>query len=165
MILEVVRALAEWLNDGTNGLGAKLASLDFDGSDTAPTVGTIADETQNDLVGQGHFPTIPGVAIQLQEIADIEPEVTMAYRDAKATVLIRVGRSSADTRNAKRDTSYILRAGMRSLRLFNAAVRTRNQVEIYSCERLHCGLLWAPTEDVIVTGAIVGTWWLRDCLP
>jgi len=165
MILECVRSLTDWLNDGTNGLAAQLVVIPRDGADTAPQVGTIADETRNNLVAQERFPSTPGVAVNSAGLPMLDGEVTTVTRDGQATIHIRVARAAADSMNATRDTSYILRAAIRSLRLFNASTRNRNNIEIYSCTELRLAALWKPLDDLVVTGAVVGTWQFRDTAP
>lgn len=165
MILEVLRSVTDWLNDNTNGVTAQLALIPLEAGDSAPTVGTIADETRNNSVAQQYLPSTPGIAVNIQEIPLLDPEVTTVTRDGHAKVLIRVGISNADTKYATRDTSYILRALVRSLRLYNAATRTRNSIEIYSCIDLRLVALWQPKDDQLITGAVAATWQFRDTAP
>jgi hypothetical protein len=142
MILEVLRLVTDWLNDRNTGLVAQLALIPYDDGDVPPAVGTIADETRDANVALQLLPSSPGVAVN-----------------------IRVGRDSADTQHAVRDTSYILRALIRSLRLFNASTRSRNAIDVYSCDRLAIRPLWTPIDDTIVTGAVVAHWQFRDNSP
>lgn len=165
MILEVVRSITDWLQDGTNGVAAQLALLPLDAGDSAPSVGTIADETRSNIVAQGRLPSTPGIAVNSQGIKELDPEVTTVERDGQITLHVRVGCASADTKNATRDGSYILRAIVRSLRLYNAATRTRNSIAIYSCIDLRLAALWQPIDDQIITGAVIGTWQFRDIAP
>lgn len=165
MILELVRSLTDWLNDGTNGLVAQLALIPLDGADVAPAVGMIADETRNNMVAEQRLPSTPGVAVNVQQIPLLDGEVQTITRDGVAEVLIRIGRAAADTDNATRDSSYILRAAIRSLRLYNSDTRSRNQIQIFSCTHLAIKPLWAPLDDTVVTGAVVGRWEFRDCAP
>ena len=165
MILEVLRQVTDWLNDPTNGVAAQLALIPLDGADTAPAVGTIADETRNNSVAQQYLPSTPGIAVNIQEIPLLDPEVATVERDGEAKVLIRVGVPNVDTDNATRDTSYILRAIVRSLRLFNASTRTRNQIAVYSCIDLRLASLWQPKDDQLITGAVAATWRFRDIAP
>lgn len=164
MILELVRSLTDWLN-GAQGLAAQLLVIPRDGGDPLPTVGTIADETRNDLVAQSRLPSTPGVAVNVQEMPMMDGEVQTVTRDGQAKILIRYGVDAADTMNAVRDTSYILRAGIRSLRFYNTTSQSRNQIQIYTCEKLAIKPLWAPVGDQLVTGAIMGTWSFRDIVP
>lgn len=165
MILEVVRLLGDWLNDSSNGVTAQLANIQYDAGDTAPAVGTIADETRNSQVAQGRLPSTPGMAINLSQIPFLEPEVSTVLRDGQADVVIRVGTSATATENAKRDASYVLRAAMRSLRLFNASTRSRNGIQVFSCQQLRVVPMWAPIDDQIVTGGIEATFYFRDTIP
>ena len=165
MFLEVVRSLTDWLNDPTNGLVAQLAFIPLEAGDVAPTVGTIADETRNDVVAQGRIPGDNGLAINTQEMPMMDGEVQTVTRDGQAKVLMRFGVNSQNTANAVRDTSYVLRAGIRSLRFYNTSSQQRNSIQIYTCEHLSIKPLWAPLGDQIVTGAILGLWSFRDIAP
>jgi hypothetical protein len=165
MIIEVLRSLADWLNDPTNGLVAMLGTIALESGDTAPDVGTIADETRNALVAQERLPSFPGVAVNLKRVAFLDGEVATITRDGKVDVLVRVGRSNQDTENAARDTSYILRAAVKSLRLFFGDSRERNDIQIYSCNEFSMTSLWAPMDDAIVTGAVAMQVQIRDVSP
>lgn len=165
MILEVLRTLTDWLNDPTNGVVAQLALITLEAGDTVPTVGTIADETRNNRVAEQYLPSTPGIAVNLQQIPLLDPHVVTVDADGDANVLIRYGIAAADTKNATRDTSYVLRALARSVRRFNRDTRTRNGIAIYSCIDLRVLSLWQPVEDQIMTGAIAGTWRFRDTAP
>jgi hypothetical protein len=165
MILEVLRLVTDWLNDQNTGLVAQLALIPYDDGDVPPAVGTIADETRDPNVALQLLPSSPGVAVNIQQIPQLDGEVATVSRDGMAQVLIRVGRDSADTQHAVRDTSYILRALIRSLRLFNASTRSRNAIDVYSCERLAIRPVWTPIDDTIVTGAVVAHWQFRDNAP
>lgn len=164
MILEVVRSLTDWLNDGSHGIVAQLATVPRDGGEPLPTVGTIADETRSNLVAQQRLPSTPGFAVNVQQIPMLDGEIQTIVGDGVAQILMRYGVSNADTQYATRDTSYVLRAAILSLRRYNADTRSRNQIQIYSCTHLAIQPLWAPIDDVIVTGAIVGHWQFRDSL-
>jgi hypothetical protein len=166
MILELVRSLTDWLNDGSHGLVAQFASIPRDAGDPQPNVGTIADETRNILVAQSRLPSLPGIAVNVQQMPMLDGEVEMVTRDGEATILFRYGVAAEDSQNAIRDTSYVLRAGIRSLRFYNtSANQQRNSIQIYNCRHLAIKPLWAPVGDQIVTGAIIGTWSFRDIAP
>jgi hypothetical protein len=169
MILEVLRSVTDWLNDVTNGVAAQLAAIPLDGSDTAPGIAAIADETRDNSVAQQYLPRSSNagalIAVNIQEIPLLDPEVETIERDGLAKVLVRVGVTNVDTKDATRDTSYVLRAIVRSLRLYNAATRTRNAIAIYSCEDLRVAALWQPKDDQLITGAVAVTWRFRDTAP
>ncbi len=162
MIVETLRLLTDWANDPTTGFAAKLALLTLDGSDTVPAIGTIADETRNNLVALNRLPSTNGIAVNLQQIPLLDGEVTINTRDGWADVLFRIGRTTADAMNAVRDTSYIARAGIQSLRDFNASTRTRNGISLCDCQHLAIVPLWESIEDQVVTHGIKGRWQFRD---
>jgi hypothetical protein len=165
MIVEVLRSLTDWLNDPTTGVAAQLALIPRDGSDPAPTVGLIADETRNNLVAQERAPALPGIGVNLLTMPQLDGEVATVTRDGIAEVLIRIYRRGADTKDLVRDSSYIARALIRSLRLYNAGTRTRNSIDIYSCESLAIVPLMQTVEDAQVTHGVRGRWQFRDYAP
>ena len=58
MRLETLRALTAWLNDGTYGVNAQLASVPRDGSDALPAdFALIAEATSNQYAARGQMPT------------------------------------------------------------------------------------------------------------
>lgn len=165
MILEVARSLTDWLNSNTTGLVAQLALIPLESGDSVPSVGTIADETRNDLVGQQRLPGDNGIAVNIPQLPMLDGEVTQYTRDGIADVVIRIGRTSVSTKDAIRDTSYIARAGIRSLRLYNAQQNTRNSIAIYSCLSLGIVSLWESIDDQQITHGIKGRWQFRDLIP
>ena len=165
MILEVLRELTDYLNDPTNGVAAKLATTPRDAGDPLPTLGTIADETRNNAVAQQYLPSTPGIAVNIQQVPLLDPHTVQIDADGDAIVIIRYGVAAADTKDATRNTSYVLRAIARSLRSFNRSTHTRNGIAIYSCLDLRLLQLWQPKEDQVMTGAALGTWRFRDTVP
>lgn len=162
MYLEVARSLTEWFNDPTHGIAAKLLGVARDPGDPLPDVGTIADQTTNNLVAQMKFPSIPGIAINVRGIPQLDGENNTVTGDGVADILVRIARAEVDTKFASRDTSYILRALMQSWRHYNSSVHTRNDIQIYDCQKLICAPDWTTIEDVIVTGAANGHMAFRD---
>jgi hypothetical protein len=166
VILALVRELTDWLNDGTNGVVAQLSALPRDVGDSAPTVGTIADETRNSLVAQGRLPTTPGMSVNALEGALIDNQVVTATGEGRCTVAIRWGVSNEATKDASRDGAYVLRAIIKSVRLFNHDNRTRNSIQMYVDPDvpLHARTLWQTNEDSLVTCALSGQWICRDLI-
>jgi hypothetical protein len=164
MILEVLREITEFLNDGTDGVVAILATISRDPGDPLPTVGTIADETTNADVAQQRLPSFPGIAVNIERIPQLDGQAETITRDGVAEVLIRVGVSSEHTENATRDTSYILRALVASLRRFSSSQHDRNGIEIYAPLDLVVGPTWQPIDDMVVTGAVRAKYQFRETL-
>lgn len=165
MILESCRLLTDWLNDPSNGVAAMLATTPRDAGDPLPTLGTIADETRNDLVAQQRLPSLPGVGVNVEIVNELDGEVATYTRDGRPTLLIRYGVAKDATSTGVRDAAYVLRAIIKSIRLFNASTRTRNQVDIYSCLQLSYTPMWRPIEDAIITGAVRVQFQARDNAP
>ncbi|HEY9229342.1 MAG TPA: hypothetical protein VIP11_22025 [Gemmatimonadaceae bacterium] len=161
---EVLRALTDWFNDPVEGIVARLATLPRDGGDALPVVGTIADSSRNNLVAQGKYPSVPGIAVNLRQIPLRDGEVNIPEGDGIADVLVRIARAEKDTKVATADTGYILRATLLSWRAFIRAPRTRNQIQIYDCPRLAIAPNWVAIDDLIETGAANGHLTFRDLL-
>lgn len=164
MMLEVARALTDWFNDGANGVAAKLALVPREGGDPLPDIGTIADFTRDNNVAQMRSPSLPGIAVNVLQIPQLDGENNTVTGDGIADVLVRVARKEADSKIAARDSSYILRALMLSWRAFNAQPRTRNQIEIYACEKLVVAPDWQLVESQLFTGAAKAQLFFRDHL-
>lgn len=164
MYLEVARDLTEWFNDPSHGIVAKLAGVPRDAGDPLPVVGTIADQTMNNLVAQLRFPSTPGIAINVRQVPELDGENNTVTGDGVADVLVRIARSNVDTMIASRDASYILRALMQSWRHYNSLSHTRNSIQIYDCQKLACAPDWTTIDDMIVTGAAKGQMSFRDLI-
>lgn len=173
MILEAVRMTRDWLADATYGVDAKLAALDYDGSDAAVTAfgsSAIVDETRNGPSARQRLPLTDTVTRAIAVSADempVAPGVNdQLPRDGQVAVLIRVGIADVDTQEAARDVYYTLRAVMQSLRALlqdaNAASRVRNQVHVYSIEAMRAARLATDMDDSQVIGAVLVTFKLRD---
>lgn len=166
-MLEAARIVADWLGSTTAGVNAKLAALDYDGSDTAPTsVATIADETRNGAVARDRLPTpFPCLAITVERFRQ-DGEVRTVVRDGSVTVLIRYGVSATDTGGGTRDAYYTMRAVVESLRELNRnenqASRTRNGRSLMACEEIEFRPMYQALEDGQVTGVVAATWTTRD---
>jgi hypothetical protein len=164
MILEVARALTDWFNDPVEGIAAKLVDIPREDGDAVPALGTIADLTRHNLVAQQRFATIPGIAVNVRQVPLLDGQNNTVTGDGIADVLVRIARSDQDTQQALTDTSYILRALLRSWRGFNRDTRTRNQVQIYHCDNLIIAPDWTPVDTAIVTGAASALLQFRDLL-
>lgn len=172
MLLETSRILADWLDDGTYGVNAKLPAVTLDGTDSVPANVTVVDETRDDDVALGRLPgTLPCVAVSVQEVeyADpLQPHVT-GQVSGKVTVLIRYGQRVVDSGTGLSDASYTLRAVMMSLRELHtneqAAARTRGDVVLISCDDVRQVPLTQEVGDAWVTGAVRATYTMYDLAP
>jgi len=145
MRLEVARMVADWLQDGTKGVDAKLAVLVADGSDVIPTtVPTIVDETRNQSAAVGRLDdlTLPAITVHVSEVRYQQPEFLQptGYADAEVTVLIRYAERTENPATARVNGCYVVKAILGSLRELHmnaqAASRTRNNVQMVACEGL-----------------------------
>ena len=140
MHLEVIRAVADWLADGTYGVNAKIDTLDLDGSDVAPTdVADILDETRDGIAALRNLPddtTVPVLCVFMPSDAQFSA-VNQGKQDAD-TFPVWIAYLDRDTAaaDAIRDASYVLRAVRKSLNEFHKgtagaiAARLRNGIEI-----------------------------------
>lgn len=137
MHLEVIRAVADWLEDPTYGVNAKIDVLDLDGSDAAPAdVAAILDETRDGIAALRSLPddtTVPLLCVFMPSDAQFSA-VNQGKQDADTfPVWIAYLDRDTETANAIRDASYVLRAVRKSLNEFHkngVAARTRNGIEI-----------------------------------
>lgn len=171
-MLDVLRMVTDWLGDGTHGVAAKLAALDFDGSDTAPT-GTlvIGDETRNAKAALSQYPGDFSIAVQLQPVETLDGQSATYTHDYDVPLLLRLSRKDSNAANATRDLLYCLRATVQSIEaLFNdtiaAAVsaRTRNGVHAGVIVSMGQALTREQREDNLVTAALQVTIRARDTL-
>ena len=172
-MLDVLRMVTDWFGDATHGIAAKLAALDFDGSDVAPT-GTlvIGDETRNAKAAVGNYPADAfGCLVQLQPVESFTGQSATYTHDYRVPVLVRFCRTDVDAAAATRDLLYTLRAAIYSIdALFDAGIaaavtaRTRNQVQAYVLEDISGALTREQREDNKVTAALTFTITARDLL-
>lgn len=172
MNLEPVRLLADWLADagqfagGASGVNAMMAAVPRDAGDPAPPAVTVFDETRDGNSARGDLPaTLPAIIVTSREIPQLDGEVATYTRDGVIELVVRYACEKADTKAALRDSSYTLRAVLKSVRQFNADTRSRNQLDVYSCLDLRFVAMWTPYESGVVTGGLIGRWQLRDNIP
>jgi hypothetical protein len=163
MILEVARLLTDWFNDPVQGVAARLNStVTRDAGEPLPAIGTIADQTRNNLVAQTKYPTTPGIAVNVRQLPLLDGNTQNVSADGIADILVRVCRSEKDSKIAARDSSYILRAIAQSWRAFNLDTRIRNQIQVYACVELAVAPNFEVEENLIHTGAVAGKLRFRD---
>jgi len=154
MMLDVVRAVADWLEHGTYGVQAKLAALDFDGTDTAPTgTLTVYDETRDDDIAIDRPPDPPFLKVVAGEVRSLDGEAAMYTHTADIPIEITIERSATSPSALVRDLYYTTRAVLHSLEaLFAPSIPdavsacTRNGVQLQTYANLSVARV-APTLD------------------
>ena len=171
MILEANRILADWFSHATYGVNAKLAVMDFDGSDAAFTLGLVADETRNGIVARDQVPANYSrmLLITSDALRGIDGEVLTYIRKAELTLIVRFVTRSSATESATRDGSYCIRAALQSLKdlettAAGAAARVRNGVSWFAVSSVESALMYQPLEEAVVAAALKVTVVLRDTL-
>lgn len=176
MILETMRAWADWLGDATYGVNAQLATIPLDGSDTAPdAVAIVADETRNGTAARRQIPdTLPALLVRLQQSGTLVPNIgpNTAVRDGEIPLLTAYAATNADSAKGNRNAVYTLRAIEKSLRDFmdpsiaaaNTA-RMRGNIQILSVTGLEHVTTYEPLEDRDVLAALIVTFQVRDTAP
>lgn len=182
MHLEAIRIITDWLAgtvldfQGVNqGVNAQLAGVPRDVGDAVPaSVQTFADVTRDDPVAQNAIPVnSPAIYVSAATPAEADGEALPGppgVRDARGLgIVIRYIRRDANTAAAFAETSYTLRAIVKSLKQLarsdNWVARTRNSIML----RAQMGLTWGIASEwegaAGVTGAIISTWYVRDQAP
>ncbi|MCC7132481.1 MAG: hypothetical protein IT352_07550 [Gemmatimonadales bacterium] len=137
MIGDLVRIVADWLEDGTHGVGAMLANVPRDVGDALPATPTVIEETANPRLGRGRLPetTMPYLAVTAEAVTAIDAEVVTDDGYFSAAVRIQYVGKDDDAAGVKRDGGYTLRAVVWSLRRLmrqdaGAAGRQRNSIAL-----------------------------------
>lgn len=174
MQLEAQRIVADWLADATSGVNAKLDVLSYDGTDTQPadlaTIVAACDDT-NAAFGRFDGLTLPAVIVAPRDIEHKDPEIPQPNSgvDGVVTLLIRYAERTADGAKALRNGAYVTKAILASLRELhkneNAASRTRNDIQLWSCEGLREPGLYEETDDTWLISAVEVRYHARDLYP
>jgi hypothetical protein len=128
--VEVVRMVADWLADPTNGVGAELATLPRDGTDPLPATPPVTSELDDPRVARNYNPeTLPALAVTCEGMT-FEPAITSNVRRFDAVMLVRYIEANTASDEVVRDSSYIMRAVRRAIsRLMRTpAAQERNGV-------------------------------------
>lgn len=181
MHLELVRIVADWLRDPTEGVNALLPGIPREPDDPmAPTAVAIEDETtqldpatrrqHQELADPAEPWPVPVLSVLSSSGAtsdDDQPTAGVVV-DAHATILICYFTAEPDAARAVRYSSYTLRATMQSLRrLLNApqARRERNGVALWYGTGLQMVAVEAQRNDIIATSALMARYAVRDMQP
>ena len=171
MILDTVRAVADWLADGTYGVAAKLAALDYDGSDTAPS-GTLSiiDETRDDDAALPRVEaTLPSIRVQCGEVRSLDGEAATYQHRADLPLDIVIACEATSPSATVRNLYYYTRATLQSVEaLFSeniaAAVtaRSRNGVQLQFYTSLSAARVRPELDDTTGTAAVLLTVRVQD---
>ena len=173
MILESVRAFADWLAHPTHGVQAALGTLVLDGTDVVPSgTLTISDETRSDVAATerpGVEP--PYIRVQAGDVRGFEGQSATYTHDADVPLEILVVRQATSPAAATRDCYYTTRAVLRVIeQLFNpnlpaaVAAIARNGVQLQAIQTLSAGRIDVPITDNTITAAVFCTLRVRDTL-
>lgn len=168
MIVETNRIVRAWL---AADLPGRLAALATDAGDTVPAIATFADETTDLQAAQARpAEPFPSCTVMVPDVRVPESEVAQVTRDFEADVLVQVTFAGEQTERNVRDAQYVLRAVLQSLRELHRpehalAHRTRNQIQLYSCERLTLLGVATQAESTQVTVGLLVTYLGRDITP
>ena len=174
MILEAVRIIHTWLQDGTNGVNAKLPGVPLDGSDSVPAaIVTFLEETSSAQVARGRVPEVasqlPCLAVLQSGEVVVPAVIGTTYQDADITVTIWYVARDKDSDTARRDAMYTIRAIRRSLtELFkpaNDASRVRGSVQMFPTGEITIPPLFTVQDDVPISGAVEVRVKVRDTSP
>jgi hypothetical protein len=174
MRLPVVRALADWLDDPTHGVAARLATLTLDSGDTRPsTTLTVVDETRNASAAVDRFDDVdlPALLVTAVEVEHRDPEFQLHTdrADAIVRVVVRYAERTDEGATAITNGYYVLKATIAAMRAWMApayeAERTRVGVRVIHCESLRELALYEQNDDTWLIGTIEGRYYCTDSAP
>lgn len=170
--LHILRLIADWLADSTTGINAHLASLDYDGSDAAPSNVTVVDETRSGKVARREFTNELSGEVWVYRASaytwDAGGDNQGRHDTPDLDVAIHYFDRTAVSETGMRNDMYVHGAIMKSLRNLqqgSTAARTRNTAQLLRLASFRREPT-AQTEDgVIVAGALVVTVQARETNP
>lgn len=176
MIKDGLRRITAALSDPTTGVNARLAAVPLDAGDTAlPAVALIAEETTNPFAARGQLPesdsSFPCLLVGLGDGgAEIDPHQKTAVRDGTLNVLIRYAARQVASATGAQQGYDTLRAVQSCLTAWinldpNVALRAKNNIAIWYCERSQIVPLWEPVDDKVITGGLQLAYRVRDTAP
>ena len=165
---ELVRLVADWLEDTTYGVNAQLALVPRDGGDAQPTSVVIVDETRDPRPGRGRVPQddTPVVTVALQAMTHLTETITDdGYLSGE--VIVQYAAKNVEAWKAKRDGNYVLRAVAWSLRRLrrmdaNAAGRLRNNVALIGIDPIRFEPWFERVDDTLIVGTVTVPLTARD---
>lgn len=170
MILEALRVVTDWLNDGTYGAAAKLAALDYDGSDTAPSgTLTILDETRADDAALNRESAPPTIRVAATDVRELVQDGALQELDGDVSIELTIIRAATSPSAVVRDLYYTTRAVSQSLAdLFDDRIadaltaRTRGGVQVQGYTSLAAAQVRPELTDTTGTAGLVLTVRCRD---
>lgn len=180
MELETIRAVYAGLTDATIGLNAQIDGLTKDtNTDALPTHVAafynyadhpwVARKTLNRDEAVANNVILPCVTVYLDQPPILDPEVETIYRNGSVPVVIAYLSIEADEGKRMRDALYVNRAIQRFLRRFddnsNAAMRFRNNVNVYIAKSLTQYTPFQLGGDALTAAATLVTYQCRDHAP
>lgn len=169
-----MRIIADWLQDATYGVNAKLDVLTYDSGDTQPSdIATFADESRNASAAFRRFDglTLPALIITAPEVEHKDAEMAQygERADGSVTVQIRYAERTLAGDDALTNGNYIAKAVIASLRELhkndNVASRTRNSVRLVSCEELRELGQYEEVDDTWFLAAVQARYYVSDLKP
>ena len=167
-----------WLQDGTDGVNAKLALMSaaglLDGSDTVPAdIVTFLEETSSAVLARGRVPELasqlPCLAVLQSGEVTIPAVVGTSYFDADITIAIWYVARDKDSNTGRQDAMYTIRAIRQSLHEFfkpaNSASRTRGSVQMFPTGEITLPPLFTIQDDLPISGAVELRVKIRDIDP
>jgi len=163
-MIEPVRILADWLEDATHGVNAKLATVPRDVGDAQPPAVTVYDETRDDRIARGRVAdpedTLPAVYVTLRNAALLPESQVMDDGFFNADLLIRYVTRQSDASRAKQEAFYTLRAAAWSVRRLHRldgshASRTRNSVVLTRVLTVSYEPTLEEVEDALLVGTLI----------
>lgn len=171
MILESIEMIIAILEDETDGVNAQLAALERSSADRLPpSVKKVLSPATDNVVARGDAPAdFPILLVSMYGLASFQGNAygNASQRDANSLPLaIAYVRRDADSAQAVRETHYVQRAVLRSLRRFmtgDASRRTLRGVSIYDISEIGVEEIRASLgESLTATGLISPILAVRD---
>lgn len=172
MILEVVRAVADWLDDPTHGVAARLAALALDAGDTAPTgTLTVYDETRDDDAAIDRPPAAPFLKVVAGELRSLDGQAATYTHEGDVPLELTVQRALTSPAALVRDLYYTQRAMLQCVEaLFDptipaaVAACSRNGVQLQVITTLSAARVAPSLDDATGSAAVYLTVRCRDTL-
>lgn len=169
--VSLIRLIAGWLGDATNGINAQLDVIPYDGADTAPADLTVLEETTNLDTALGRLPEPTSrpcaqVYLSADGTETVDHQVS-AIRDFDATVTVRLSLDQAASAAGARDLYYYVKATLESLRalhLTTEANKTRGSLvlTVPGGDGFRVSPVQAQLDDETLTAAITVRYTARD---
>lgn len=175
MELEVIRMVAAALADATHGVSAAIPGVPRDAGDAEPAAVTVYDATRHgwvtreEITLRGLNASLPALAVGLFRPAPVDGEIQTVFRDGTFDVVVQYLAANDDSAAGSAAGLYTMRAALRTLAWFHhpdqAALRTRNGVQLRYCSAISHAPIYAVRGDVVVTAALLLTYAVRDTAP